>query len=363
MPGISAIGDFISTNKRHASAGVLPPEARALSRLIRTIGDVTLGVELLTGVVEDAILAKVKEILPIIAAEKGNDDRLKEHRIALAVDQAIQSVAEEADDDHGGELSNDEGNTLYGYDVAGYRKTDSDTDESLAKKSKVTSTETSATTALPMVSDMSSVEETAASLLRDFKQSKQLTIPDKTEPKNIWSRLLESLHLAVCTRTTKTWGRKKIYEVYQLSGGPVNIRGKSCYDIANMVNAEFRNIYHGGGEDQSGCRVYIQEYENMLYLQVCIGKPFDYTDVRNRSSTGEKKKKKANEFVVICQDESDLIAVTASRAPSGSRFTPYVLSALDIVLSGGVKQASDKNTGMLEHCLSNLTLGMWCIKF
>lgn len=348
MPGISAIGDFISSNKRLASAGVLPPEARALTRLIRTIGDVALGVELLTSIVDDSILDKIKEILPIIAAEKGNDDRLKEHRIALAIDQAIQGVAEEADDNHTDDHSNDEEIALDGYNNASYRNTGSDTDESLTKKSKIISTETSTNTTPPMVSDMSSVDETAASLLRDFKQSKQITVPDKTAPKTLWSTLLESLHLAVCTRTTKTWGRKKIYEVYKLSGGPVNVRGKSCYDIANMVNAEFRNIYHGGGEDQSGCRVYVQEYENMLYLQVSIGKPFDYNDVRNRSSTGEKKKKKANEFVILCQEDSDLIAVTASRAPSGSRFTPYVLLALDIVLSGSVKQASEKNTGMLE---------------
>jgi hypothetical protein len=339
MPGISAIGDFATSSKRHASS-VLPAEARALSRLIRNAETVEQGVQLLIGILEEPILSKVKDVLPTISKESSIDPRLSYHRLGLFMEQAVQSVVQEAAEEE--EQAAAKGSSSGTH-------TNDDSDDSIDTNPNARPTEKGATPAATMVSDMSSAEETAASLLRDFKQSTQLTVPNKTA-KAVWARILESLQLAVCTRTTKTWGRKKIYEVYQLSMGPVNVQGKSCNEIANMVNAEFRSIYHGGGEDESGCRVYCQEYENRLYLQVCIGKSFDYTDMRNRSLSGEKKKKKANEFVIVCEDGSDLLAVTASRAPSGSRFTSYVMTALELVLPGAVKQAKDNGALLIATC-------------
>lgn len=342
MPGISSIGDFATSSKSRASS-VLPAEARALSRLIRNAETVEQGVQLLIGILEEPILSKVKDVLPIIAKESSVDPRLCYQRLGLFMEQAVQNAMQEA------VVDEEEEAAAKGSRSATHANNDSD--DSIDTNPNVRPTdEKGATPAATMVSDMSSAEETAASLLRDFKQSTQLTVPNKTA-KAVWARILEYLHLAVCTRTTKTWGRKKIYEVYQLCMGPVNVQGRSCNDIANMVNAEFRSIYHGGGEDESGCRVYCQEYENRLYIQVCIGKSFDYTDMRNRSLSGEKKKKKANEFVIVCEDGSDLVAVTASRAPSGSRFTHYVMTALELVLPGTVKQAKDNGALFIETCL------------
>jgi len=316
MPGISVLGDFAYKSKRHASAA-LPAEARALSRTIRNLDDLPLGTVLLRGVAEAALLAKINEFLPFFAGDDYGDVRIMEHRLALLVEQAIQTMVDEA------------------AAAAGDRDA-SNSDSHVPAATEPTSTEAAAETTAALVSDMSSAEETPAPSLRQIGKHHKGTVANVTS-KAIWARLLESLHLAVCTRTTKLWGRKKIYEVYRLGGGPVRVQGKSCHEIANIVNEEFRNIFHGGGEENSGCRVYCQEHESRIYLQVCIGKPYDYTDMRNRSITGEKKKKKANEFVIICEEGSDLMAVTASRAPSGSRFTHYVLATLEIVLSGGAK--------------------------
>ena len=74
----------------------------------------------------------------------------------------------------------------------------------------------------------------------------------------------------------------------------------------------------------------------LLWIQINIGRSLDTTDEVQRSKTGGKKQKADNEFVAVIPQESNLVALTASRSPSRSRFTPYVLSALETALTCSV---------------------------
>jgi hypothetical protein len=126
--------------------------------------------------------------------------------------------------------------------------------------------------------------------------------------------------------------------------------------VRNAVEREFRAIFRGGGEDQCGIRVYgllrkvagtcledgieggeeeqmIGEAETYLFIHMCIGKPLDLHDENLRAPSGEKRKKKANEFIAILRPGSSLFALSASRAPSGSRFTKFLLPTLARALS------------------------------
>jgi len=242
----------------------------------------------------------------------------------------------------------------------------------LEKKSPGASKE--GTTTVAVVSDASSAGEdnneyetaSATNTMDEDKQdetARTSSFVHLQSMKQCWAVLLESLQLEVASRTTRVWGRKKIYEIYQLRAPASsmeelkkqttaatttmnNSSSSSAFtylaNIRRSVEHEFRSVFHGGTEDQSGCRIYTKynRDHDVLYLQFNIGKPFDYQDEQNRSRSGEKKKKKANEFVVLVKPESSLIALTASRAPSNSRFTPYVTTAVEAVL------ASTRNTSV-----------------
>lgn len=170
---------------------------------------------------------------------------------------------------------------------------------------------------------------------------------------------LESLHLQIMARTTTTWGKKKNYEVYNFPRPVRPVCGESgVLAVRNAVEKEFRASFRGGGEDQCGIRVYgmlrrmlrriysedNDEEENTasgeaenhsseeggtyLFLHLCIGKPLDLHDESLRASNGEKKKKRGNEFIAIIRPGTTLFALSASRAPSKSRYTPFVLATL-----------------------------------
>lgn len=158
---------------------------------------------------------------------------------------------------------------------------------------------------------------------------------------DVWAHLLEHVHLHVTSKTTRTWGSKKIYEVYRLAGPTLPVINME--EIRSKVQKEFLAFYDGSTDcgkialRYSDCRVYVvQREDHCLWIQVNIGRSFDPADEIQRSKTGEKKKKAATEFVAVIPPESNLVALTASRAASRSRFTPYVLSALETALTCSV---------------------------
>jgi hypothetical protein len=190
------------------------------------------------------------------------------------------------------------------------------------------------TSAAAMVSDCSTTgSESESEVMDDLDVSFHI--------KQFWGSLLEALHLQVASRTTRVWGKKKIYEVYELTANST-VEG-SLDDIRKSVEREFRTVFHGGGEDQSGCRTYAVMSENgSLYVQLNIGKQYDFNDESNRSICGEKKKKADFEFTAIINEGSPLVALSASRAPSRSRFTKFVLSSLDAALTkSGIATSKD----------------------
>ena len=160
----------------------------------------------------------------------------------------------------------------------------------------------------------------------------------------IWTMALEKLHLELCTITTRSWGRKKKYEVYQMAGpAKPNTEG-----LCQVIVQEFIKVFLGSMEGSescmlrySDCRAYVSRKGKELWIQVNIGKPFDYTCHFNRNKAGSKKKKSCTEYVAVVTPESSLIALTASRAPSRSRFTPYVFAALENALTCTVNDSFD----------------------
>ena len=68
---------------------------------------------------------------------------------------------------------------------------------------------------------------------------------------------LESLNLQIMARTTTTWGKKKIYEIYNFPRPVRPVCGEGgVLAVRNAVEKEFRASFRGGGEDQCGIRVY-----------------------------------------------------------------------------------------------------------
>ena len=209
--------------------------------------------------------------------------------------------------------------------------------ESIAPPMTAKATKTSAA----IVSDSSTAgSETETEIMNDMDVAVGM--------KKFWGSLLEAVNLQVASRTTSVWGKKKIYEVYHLSA-PVSLAG-SLDDIRKNVEMEFRTVFHGGGEDHSGCRTYaVMSAANSLYIQLNIGKHYDFSDERNRATSGEKKKKADYEFIAIVNSASPIIALTASRAPSRSRLTKFVLTALDAALTQN-KSATTAKGIMLTVC-------------
>jgi len=323
MPGITMIGE-----KRRAryTPTALPAEARALSRMLSLLKSSHSSSAALMGA-----LSQMPSSLQCQEIQKNlreSLDRLEtlnlpvkqtSDRMSIVSELAIRTAFENSnlgkEDSHRQRGSGEE--------------EDSDVDSISPRRD----TRSMKTSAAALVSDSSTTgTESESEAMDDVNVSLKI--------KQFWGSLLEAVNLQVTSRTTSVWGKKKIYEVYQLTA-PSSL-DDSIDDIRKAVEREFRTVFHGGGEDNSGCRTYAVSLEsNSLYIQMNIGACYDYCDERNRSVSGEKKKKADYEFVAKIDAGSPLIALTASRAPSRSRLTKFVLTALDAALS---KNASGTTT-------------------
>lgn len=164
----------------------------------------------------------------------------------------------------------------------------------------------------------------------------QLVITD------FWPNLIEAVSLQVASRTTSVWGRKKVYEMYKLAGPCMPISDHQ--ELRQDISREFLNVFDESNQgtrlvSQSECRVFSVTHENptVLWIQINIGRPFD---ARDHSFLADnkvlKKPKEGNEFIAMIVPESNIVALTASRAASRSIYTPYVMFVLETVLTCSV---------------------------
>jgi hypothetical protein len=210
------------------------------------------------------------------------------------------------------------------------RQTDSSSMTKEAKQSSRTA----------MISDS---EDGVTSATEEESEATETQLDKELVKMDLWANLLEAVHLEVSARTTLAWGKKKIYEVYQMAGPAMPV--SNVEDIRRRIQKEFLAVYDGSiAEDNvrairySECRVYatIRSDPLALWIQVNVGLSSDLSDEVNRSITGKKKQKAATEFLAVVTPESPLVILTASRAASRSPFTPYVLSALEACLTCSV---------------------------
>lgn len=236
---------------------------------------------------------------------------------------------------------------------------------------------------LPLVSDSSTIEASEASQQEEEEQtrdsaSQQIMETSTEEPfqgaqeeiemgltnaaRYLWSIILESLHLQVASRTTRVWGRKKIYEVYELARPMQDTCTEELPALRRRLETECCSIFDGVLRDASDCRVYVtlqnlaigsngsnnQRHTQGLFVQIHLGKLLDLQDERNRSVSGEKKKKAEREFVAQLVPGSKLFALTASRSPSRSKFTPYILTVLENILTETTNMNHAASIGMTK---------------
>jgi hypothetical protein len=332
------------------NAKTLPPEARALNRLCRLLDNSTEIQEALLDVLRKApqtyeivsIRNMVDSIIEPLKAIEYRKDKLFEHKLALGTNIAIVTAFQNSGDDW----------------------------ESLASPAVKTSTQQHENNCI----NTPSITDERDQNSQDRKNEKRWSMPpaggggkasiavvSETESEggsdqadapitmsSFWAYLLEGLHLQVVSRTTRVWGRKKIYEIYRLSGPASS--SKSLEQIRRDLQREFQTAYSGIDSRTYALK---RDDDGYLFLHLVIGKPFDYSDERNRAASGEKKKKKANEFIFIVQPGSSLIAVSASRAPSKSRFVKYVLTAVDLALATS-EQSQGVQRGESKHSTGNL---------
>jgi len=173
------------------------------------------------------------------------------------------------------------------------------------------------------------VEEESAEVDQEFPE------------KQLRANLLESLHLEVAASTTRPMGRKKTYEVYQLSGPamPVSDMAK----MRNKLQKAFLTVYDGSTDvtdrcaaRYSDCRVYATQRTDpkAIWIQINVGRFMD--NETSRPKSGKHKVKRATETIAVVIPESSLVALTAGRSASRSRFTQYVLSAIEGALTCSV---------------------------
>lgn len=333
MPGITMIGN---TSRGAKLTSALPAEARSLSRFLGLLQTPQVASDALLGSLSlappssqrDGIFESLKETLELLTKLDRPPKEIMD-RMSIAAELAIRSA----------------------FSKNGNRKGNDTDDEDISNIAPpMTTTMASARTAVVSDSSTAGSEVDTESLV--------VVEDDSLAEKRFWAAILESVHLQVTSRTTKVWGKKKIYEIYQLSGTSSLISAPD--DIAKAVEREFRTIFHGGGEDHSGCRTYALMSGNSLYIQLNIGKFYDFHDERNRSLSGEKKKKKGNEFTAIIEPGSPLIALSASRSPRRSHFTKFVLAALDAALTPNNRTATTLSDGEFYQsaCLSLVDHGI-----
>jgi len=331
MPGITMIGE-----KRRGQnvPTALPAEARALSRLLHLLKSSQVASAALMGSISQVPPSPQRQevqnsLMETVESLQTLDLPSKEisGRIAIAADLAIRTAFHNPD-----HLKHPKHGDKKNSDRRGGRDGGDDGSDVDSMSPPITTRAKKATNAA-LVSDSSTAgSESETEGIDDLDISLNI--------KQFWGSLLEALHLQVASRTTSVWGRKKIYEVYQLTA-PSSIED-SLNEIRKTVEREFCTVYHGVGED-SGCRTYaVTSVNNSLYIQVNIGKHYDFNDERNRSVCGEKKKKADHEFTAIVSEGSPLIALSASRAPSRSRFTKFVLASLDAALTKSGSAATSK---------------------
>lgn len=325
MVGTTVLGDV------RLSATSLPPEARALKRLFRLLVDACVIREAIIDVLDKApatsqvimIRKSLDSIFGPLKDFEYRSDHMFEHKLAhgfnLIIENAFAGVEEDLESLGSPYKPTNSDQTP--------RPSSWDDASTLGEKNgpKTAHDKFSGVASVAVVSDASDSDE---------KFESQLPPEDLRTTSAFWAHFLEAMHLQVAARTTRVWGRKKIYEIYRLSGPAAS--HKSLEQIRAEVQRDFSASYSG-----IECRTYaLQRQDGHLCLHLVIGSPYDYTDERNRSITGEKKKKKANEFMFIVKPGSTLMAVTASRAPSKSRFVKYVLTAVDYALATTDKNAA-----------------------
>ena len=218
-----------------------------------------------------------------------------------------------------------------------------------------TTTEKRSSTRTTKVSALVSDSEDAGSSTESAADEANMNVDSEIAILDFWPVLLEAVHLQVASRTVRTWGKKKIYEVYRLAGPTTPV--SDLEQLRKKLALAFLTLYDGSSREDKrcmryrDCRVFCAMHHRgseknseqhkattlpSLWIQVSIGRPMDVQDELNRSVTGEKKKKPGTEFIAMLEPESNLVALTASRAASRSTFTPFVLSALEMVLTCSV---------------------------
>ena len=302
----------------------MPPEARALNRFFRLLDDPADVREAFMDALDKApassnlrpIRQVVESIFDPLKQFEHRRDRLFEHKLALGINVAVENAFADSLDEL--ESLGSPQKVAKSQNINRSICSDSSTLGRGHYPSKTTTDKTSDIASVALVSEASYAEQ---------QESTSAVSEVLCTASDFWAYILEAIHLQIVSRTTRVWGRKKIYEIYRLNG-PATSR-KTFEQIRLDVQRDFSAAYSG-----IECRTYaLQRQDGYLFLHLVIGKPYDYTDERNRSVSGEKKKKKANEFVIIVKPGSTLMALTASRAPSKSRFVKFVLTAIDLALA------------------------------
>ena len=185
---------------------------------------------------------------------------------------------------------------------------------------------------------------------------RQLAISD------FWPNLIEAIGLQVASRTTSVLGKKKVYEMYKLAGPCMPVSDQQ--ELRQDISREFLKVFDESNQgtrltSQSECRVFSVKHEDpaALWIQINIGRPFD---VRDQTRQGMQKNKDGYEFIAMIAPESNLIALTASRAASRSVYTPYIIFVLETVLTcsvaGGYASGGKRNVDRLVVCTCRLFL-------
>ena len=384
-----------------AAAAFAPPSAHYTDHHKRAIRVATETLRRLLRETMDSMMAVDANTMEQYDNSKGLIEERMGLALHLAVDRAVDvGMAELAKEDNPGDRDNDGGACDDDNDMQ--RKRSASDDKKLKKKEKkrrrynVSSGDVG--------EDVDDNNSDAASS-RGSNPRFDTTSEDRDRTfafRRTTSLCLESLSLQIVARTTVTWGKKKMYEIYQLPRPLRPVGGKAGVTaVQNAVEKEFRAIFRGGGEDQCGIRVYgllrkiagsaledgIEEEEDevdaafgeksverqqqernghgeettYLFIHMCIGKPLDLHDENLRAPSGEKRKKKANEFIAVLRPGSALFALSASRAPSGSRFTKFLLGALAKALSSGSGASAERK--LLWNLSCHFSLYMYLIVF
>jgi hypothetical protein len=335
MVGVTVIGD----GKLGATS--LPPEARALNRFFRLLDDPCDVREALIDALDKAppssnigpIRQVIESIFDPLKQFEHRKDRILEHKLALGVNLAVENAFADSVDE------------LVSLGSPQKVPKNLNTNPSICSDSSTLGGEPyPPKNTTDKTSDIASVALVSEASYSEQQESASAVSEAHCTASDFWAYLLEAIHLQVVSRTTRVWGRKKIYEIYRLNGPATS--HKTFEQIRLDVQRDFSAAYSG-----IECRTYaLQRQDGYLFLHLVIGKPYDYADERNRSVSGEKKKKKANEFVLIVKPGSTLMALTASRAPSKSRFVKYVLTAIDLALASAEKSVAQNG----EFPMSNL---------